>query len=118
MKKVLIVDDSKIILRILTNLVQQVDSDIEVVTAENGEEALEQYCDTFDLIMTDWNMPVMNGLEFVNNVRKESQTPIWMITTEGQRQSVIEALRAGVNNYIVKPIDKDVFFQKVKEFLK
>jgi len=116
--KVLAVDDSKTMLRIISNTLKRIGlNDIE--TAENGKEALEKYHKfSPELILTDWNMPEMNGLEFVKAVRKIDQdTPIIMITTEGGKAEVITALKAGVNNYIVKPFTPQVLKEKLSLFL-
>jgi two-component system chemotaxis response regulator CheY len=75
----------------------------------------------FDIILTDWNMPNMNGLELVKKVRSEGnhqKTPIIMITTEGGKSEVITALKAGVNNYIVKPFSADILKEKLDGVLK
>ena len=117
MFKVLIVDDSKVILKISANLIKHVCSECDVITAENGKEAMILFDDTIDLVMTDWNMPVMNGYQLVQKIRETSKVPIWMITTEGGRDEVIKALRAGVNNYIVKPMDKDIITTKLRDFM-
>ncbi len=116
--KILIVDDSKTMLRIISNTLKRIGHD-DNLTAENGQEALELYNNNkFDIILTDWNMPVMDGLAFVKAVRKiDKDTPIVMITTEGGKTSVIDALRAGVNNYIVKPFTPVVLKSKLADIL-
>ena len=75
----------------------------------------------YDIILTDWNMPNMNGLELVKKVRSEGthqKTPIIMITTEGGKGEVITALKAGVNNYIVKPFNAEVLKEKLDGVIK
>jgi two-component system chemotaxis response regulator CheY len=70
--------------------------------------------------MTDWNMPNMNGLELVKKIRADERyknLPIIMVTTEGGKKEVITALKAGVNNYIVKPFNKQILQKKLEEVI-
>ncbi|MEM6980765.1 MAG: response regulator [Planctomycetota bacterium] len=117
--KVLLVDDSgvmrKIIARGLNSLWVE-----EVVEAADGVEALEKYGDgsAFDLILTDWNMPNMNGLELIQAIRgKGHKIPIMMITTESEKSQVLLAIQAGVNDYLVKPFDQDMLQMKLERVL-
>lgn len=117
--KVLVLDDSKTMLRIITNTLKKLGYE-NAVTAKDGAEGLEKYNETqdFDIILTDWNMPNVNGLEFVKAVRKQNQDiPIVMITTEGGKREVIIALKAGVNNYIVKPFTPQVLKSKLEDIM-
>ncbi len=116
--KILIVDDSLTMRRIIGNVVVQLGfSKDEFDEAEDGVKAwtlLEQ--GHYDVILTDWNMPNMNGLELVQKIRATGahlKTPIIMITTEGGKGEVISALKAGVNNYIVKPFSAEVLKEKL-----
>lgn len=117
-KKILVVDDSSTMRRIISKSLIELGVDpAGIVHAVDGLEALEKLKVThsFDLILTDWNMPKMDGLELVHNLRKipeSARTPIVMITTEGNKKDVIEALKSGVNNYIVKPFTSETL--KVK----
>jgi two-component system chemotaxis response regulator CheY len=106
--KILVVDDSSTMRRIITNVILQLGykkDDIE--EAENGQIAWEILNNgNFDVVLTDWNMPIMSGLDLVKLIRNEEKyasLPIIMITTEGGKAEVVTALKAGVNNYIVKP---------------
>ncbi len=111
--KVLVVDDSVIMRRIISNNLKMAGF-TQIVEAGNGAEGLKNL-EGIDLILTDWNMPVMDGLAFVKEVRKNgSKTPIVMITTEGTKTEVMEALKSGVNNYIVKPFTPETFVEKIK----
>jgi two-component system chemotaxis response regulator CheY len=110
-------------LRIISNTLKRVGYN-NIVTAEDGVEGWAAYNEakekgeTFDIIFTDWNMPNMNGLQFVKHVRNVDQdTPIAMITTEGGKAEVIMALKAGVNNYIVKPFTPQVLKEKISAIL-
>ncbi|MCJ8327064.1 MAG: response regulator [Campylobacterales bacterium] len=116
--KILIVDDSSTMRRIIGNVVQQLGfSKDDFDEAEDGVKAWEQLGKAqYDIILTDWNMPNMNGLDLVKKVRAggpHQKTPIIMITTEGGKMEVITALKAGVNNYIVKPFNAAVLKEKL-----
>lgn len=119
--KILVVDDSSTMRRIIKNTLQRLGHE-EVLEAEHGVEAwalLGQHPDV-QVLVTDWNMPEMNGLELVKKVRAESKyadMPIIMVTTEGGKAEVITALKAGVNNYIVKPFTPQVLKEKLEDVL-
>lgn len=114
--RVLVVDDSKVMRRIIRNILASVGID-DIVEAGDGQQALKQLeLARVDLIMTDWTMPVMNGLEFVKAVRKLPQwasTPIVMVTTEAGKSSVAEALAAGIDGHLCKPFSQ----QSMKEII-
>ena len=114
--KTLVLDDSGTMRRIIVNTLKRIGI-TDIVEAENGKEGLEKYEQSKpDLILTDWNMPEMNGLELVKKVRADSrftELPIIMVTTEGGKSEVIVALKAGVNNYIVKPFTPQILKEKL-----
>lgn len=119
--KVLIVDDSGVMRRIHINVLreQKID-DADMLEAEDGAAAfaLAQQED-IDLFLVDWNMPKLNGLSLVKKLRateKYAKTPIIMITSEGARYNVVDAAKAGVTNYIVKPIRGNVLWDKIKKY--
>ncbi|EAL5792685.1 two-component system response regulator, partial [Campylobacter coli] len=94
----------------------------DVLEAEHGVEAwdLLEKNEDIKILITDWNMPEMNGLELVKKVRAEKKyedMPIIMVTTEGGKAEVITALKAGVNNYIVKPFTPQVLKEKLEDVL-
>jgi two-component system, chemotaxis family, chemotaxis protein CheY len=119
--KFLIVDDSITIRRIIANALKTVGF-ADTVEASNGVEALEKLSNhPVDFIITDWNMPEMNGLDFIKKVRATpvwSSLPILMITTRGAESDVIEALQAKVNSYIVKPFTPQELKEKIDGILK
>jgi two-component system, chemotaxis family, chemotaxis protein CheY len=119
--KILIVDDSITIRRIITNALKTVGFP-DTVEAANGKDALEKLTNSnVDFIITDWNMPEMNGLDFIKQVRANpeySSLPILMITTRGTEHDVIEALQAKVNSYIVKPFTPQELKEKIEVILK
>ena len=121
--RILIVDDSSTMRRIIGNVVMQLG--IERDNFDEAEDGLKAWNmlsgKQYDVILTDWNMPNMNGLELVKKIRAEGNhknTPIIMITTEGGKSEVITALKAGVNNYIVKPFNAEILKEKLDGVVK
>ncbi|WP_024954332.1 response regulator [Sulfurospirillum arcachonense] len=119
--RLLVVDDSSTMRRIIKNTLARLDYK-DVLEAEHGVQAWQIMCenDDIDVLITDWNMPEMNGLELVKKVRAEKKyedMPIIMVTTEGGKAEVIVALKAGVNNYIVKPFTPAVLKEKLEDVL-
>ena len=121
---VLVVDDSSTMRRIVAKALMDLGlSEDHITQAVDGVDALEKLKakKKFDLVLTDWNMPKMDGLALVNNIKliPESQDiPIVMITTEGSKKEVIEALKSGVNNYLVKPFNLETLKIKLFPILK
>ena len=119
--KFLVVDDSPTMRRIVCNALREIGYS-EVVEAEDGEDALGTlYSDTIDFIITDWNMPIMNGLDLTKSIRSHDrfgELPILMITTRGMQEDVIAAMQARVNNYIVKPFTAKILREKIDMILK
>jgi two-component system chemotaxis response regulator CheY len=114
--KFLVVDDSPTMRRIVINALRQYNWN-EIVEAKDGIEALEHLSvGKFDFIITDWNMPNMSGLELIQQIRSIDSTshlPILMVTTRGQKADIIEALKARVNNYLVKPFTPQALKEKI-----
>jgi len=120
--KFLVVDDSSTMVRIIVNVLLRIGALKEnILTAENGKEGYDVYKknkEILNFILSDWNMPIMNGLDFIRLVRKEDNNIfIIMITTEGGKSEVITALKAGVNNYIVKPFTPQVLSDKLQDIM-
>lgn len=117
---IITVDDSSTMRRIIKNTLQKIGF-VSILEAGNGIEALEVMAkNKIDMIVTDWNMPEMDGLTFVRTVRQKEQykdTPILMITTEAAKEDILTALRSGVNNYVVKPFTPDTLQEKVFKLL-
>jgi two-component system chemotaxis response regulator CheY len=119
MPKILVVDDSSTMRRIICNTLKSIEQE-NVVEAGDGVEGLAalQANGDIDVILTDWNMPNMNGLDFLTKVReKDKDIPILMVTTEAEKQNVVTAIKAGANNYIVKPFTPEVLKEKLGPFL-
>ncbi|MCA9733275.1 MAG: response regulator [Deferribacteres bacterium] len=118
--KFLAVDDSPTMRRIVANTLKRLGYE-DVVEATNGKEALEKLAtSSIDFIITDWNMPEMDGLEFVQNVKANGETsdlPILMITTRGVKDDIVDAMKAGVSSYIVKPFTPQVLKEKIDSIL-
>lgn len=117
---IITVDDSSTMRRIIKNTLQKLGFDT-VLEAGNGVEALEVMSkNNIDMIVTDWNMPEMDGLTFVKTVRQKDEykdLPILMITTEAAKEDILTALRSGVNNYVVKPFTPETLQEKVFKLL-
>ena len=115
--RALVIDDSKAIRIILRKLLGELG--FEVAEAADGREALERLngpMGPFDLALVDWNMPEMNGLEFVREVRGQGgheDLTMVMVTTETESGQVVRALAAGANEYIMKPFSRDVLVDKL-----
>jgi len=115
--KLLVVDDSSTMRRIIKNTLARLGYKdvLEGADGVEGWNALDANPDV-EMLITDWNMPEMNGLELVKKVRADDRfkdLPIIMVTTEGGKAEVITALKAGVNNYIVKPFTPQVLKEKL-----
>lgn len=112
----LIVDDSRTTRRLISDIMRTLDFD--VVEAGDGREALDTLnrIGNADVVLVDWNMPVMNGLEFVKAVREDpkfSDMPLLMVTTETEMDQMALALMAGVNEYLMKPFDEEMVRSKL-----
>ncbi len=117
--KVLLVDDSKTMRNIQRSVLTELGA-TEIVEAGDGLEALAKL-DSFrpDLALVDGVMPNMDGLSFVRAFRERDRaTPVIMVTTESERSRVIEAIKAGVDNYVVKPFTPDLLAQRIGETMK
>lgn len=120
-KTVLVVDDSAMMRKIVIKNLRECGFDVSVIEASDGKEGLEKFnAGGVDLILCDWNMPVMDGLAMVREIRKlgtEKKVPIVMITTEGSPEKVKDAVLAGATNYLAKPFTPDRFKEKLAKIL-
>jgi two-component system chemotaxis response regulator CheY len=112
----MVVDDSRAMRAIICGILRE--AGIGAVEASQGREALERLQDNpeVQLILVDWNMPVMDGLEFIQAVRARSEyqsVRIMMVTTETESDQVVRALEVGANEYLMKPFTKDVLIAKL-----
>ena len=119
--KILVVDDMVTMRRIVKNILKQLGfSNID--EAENGQEALQKLrADTFGFVVSDWNMPVMSGIDMLRAIRADEKlktTPVLMVTAEAQQSNLVEAVQAGVNNYIVKPFTAETLQEKITKIFK
>lgn len=118
MSKAMVVDDSKAIRMILAKTLRDVG--YEVLEAANGKEALtafERENSNISLVLVDWNMPQMDGLEFVKRLRadpRHSSVVLMMVTTETEIEQMVKALEAGANEYVMKPFTKDIISDKLR----
>lgn len=113
--RALIVDDSRFVRGYLRGLLQQ--KGIECVEAADGQAGLNQLHaeGKFDLVLLDWNMPVLNGLEMLKKLRSEdfAGTKVLMVTTEAENDYILRALEAGADEYLMKPFDHEAFNDKL-----
>lgn len=118
--KILVVDDFSTMRKIIKNLLKQAGYK-NIVEAEDGGEALKVVkSEKVDFIISDWNMPNMNGLEFLKAVRADSESsslPFLMVTAEGLQENVVAAVKAGVSNYVVKPFTAEVLDEKIGKII-
>lgn len=116
--KILLVDDSRTIRNIQKNVLGQL-GHTDILEAGDGVEALQVLKTTRpDLMLVDWNMPNMDGLTLVKTVREtDTGLPIIMCTTEAEKTRVLEAIKAGVNNYVVKPFTAETMAEKIEQTL-
>jgi two-component system, chemotaxis family, chemotaxis protein CheY len=114
--KILVVDDFATMRRIIKNILKQLGYN-DIDEADDGAAAIAKLKSTkFDFVITDWNMPNMSGLELVKAIRSDENIksiPILMVTAEALKENIIEAVKAGVNNYIVKPFTAEVMKEKI-----
>lgn len=119
--KLLVVDDSLVMRRIIVSAAAVVGA--ECVEAREGAQALERLNAEptgFNLVCLDWNMPVMGGLEFLQTIRADARwktLPVLMITTEGSRDSILAALKAGATGYLTKPFNQQDLQSKLMDCL-
>ena len=120
--KILVVDDFSMMRKVIKNILKQLDFHV-ILEAENGREALELLKSNEDiaLVITDWHMPVMNGLELLIAIRKNPPTaklPVLMVTAEALQENILAAIKAGVSNFVVKPFDANMMKEKIDKIFK
>jgi two-component system, chemotaxis family, chemotaxis protein CheY len=119
--KILIVDDMVTMRRIVKNVLKQLGfSNID--EAENGQDGLQKLKSSkYDFVVSDWNMPVMTGIDMLRAIRADEQLkaiPVLMVTAEAQQKNLVEAVQAGVSNYIVKPFTAETMQEKLAKIFK
>ena len=118
--KVLVVDDMSTMRRIVKNILKQIGF-TDMVEAENGQDALNKLKagdNGIGFIVSDWNMPVMQGIELLRAIRADpdlKHLPFLMVTAEAQKENIIEAVQAGVSNYVVKPFTAEALEVKLEK---
>lgn len=115
--KCLVVDDSATMRRIVVNALKTIGYG-DIVEAGDGQEALAKCDGSIEMVITDWNMPTMGGLDLVKNLRANPATakvPILMVTTRSVKEDILQAVQAGVNSYILKPFTPQVLKEKLDQ---
>ena len=119
--KILVADDSSTMRRIILNCLRKAGYD-QFVEAADGKEGLAQLkAESIDLVITDWNMPNMSGLQFLQEIRSSepfAKLPVIMVTTQSVSDDIKQAVQAGVNGYILKPFTPDAIKERVEAVLK
>jgi two-component system, chemotaxis family, chemotaxis protein CheY len=114
--KILIVDDMSTMWQIVKNILKQVGF-FNTEEAENGQEALQKLrVDSYGLVVSDWNMPVMTGIDLLRAIRADEKlksVPVLMVMAEAKKEDLIEAIQVGVSNYIVKPFTAETMQEKL-----
>ena len=115
MKTCLIVDDSKVIRKVARHILETLEFSVE--EAGDGREALER-CEASmpDVVLLDWNMPVMNGLDMLKSIRADAtlaKLPVLMVTAEAKKENIIAAAQSGANGYVVKPFTAITLEEKI-----
>lgn len=120
-KKVLVVDDSNVMRQIIKKNLKELGF-ADITDAEDGAAGLKKLGDGgIDLVVSDWNMPKMTGIEFLKAVRADAglkDTAFIMVTSEADKTKIVEAVEAGVSQYIVKPFNANQLEEKVKQIFK
>jgi two-component system chemotaxis response regulator CheY len=119
MKNVMVIDDSRIMRNIVKNIFTTLKIPCNYLEAGDGVQALKLLgAENVDLILLDWNMPNLSGIDFLKKVRAMEQykkIPVVMITSEAAKLNVVEAIKSGVTAYITKPINEKVFLEKISK---
>lgn len=119
--KILIVDDSLVMRKLVVKSLKQAGFDVDPIEASDGTEALKKFDPkTIQLVISDWNMPRMDGLSFVKKIRedkKKKYIPIIMLTTEGSMAKFEQALDSGVDDYVTKPFTPETLKKKVEKVI-
>ena len=119
--KILTVDDFSTMRRIIRNMLRQLGY-TNIVEAEDGAEALNLlHKDKVDFVISDWNMPNMSGLDLLKAIRADEHLkplPVLLVTAEALKENVVEAVKAGVNNYVVKPFTAEKLKEKIDAIFK
>ncbi|MBI5118471.1 response regulator [Candidatus Poribacteria bacterium] len=116
--KVLVVDDSAVMRKVIIGALSQAGFN-DICQAADGQEAVTKVmAGDYGIVLMDWNMPNMSGLDALKAIRtNKSKVPIIMVTTEAEKSRIIDALKAGANNYIIKPFKPETIASKVGEVL-
>ena len=119
MKTVMVVDDSRVMRNIVKNIFEEINIPVHFLEAPDGEKALQILLNNpVDLVLLDWNMPNLSGIDFLKQVRAMDgyqSIPIIMVTSEASKLNVVEAVREGVTAYVTKPINAEIFLDKLSK---
>lgn len=117
--QVLVVDDSQIMRKIIIGALKKLGVN-DIMEASDGQQAIDivSHDATVGLVLMDWNMPVMTGIDAVRKIRAGNiKTPVVMVTTEAEKEKVMEAIKSGANDYLIKPFNHKDIQGKLEKFL-
>jgi len=117
-QRILVADDSGVMRKIIIRALNSVGA-TDIVQAADGQEAIDHFNSaSFDLVLTDWNMPHKTGIEVLEEIRqKDKAIPVILITTESEKARVLQAIQAGVSDYLTKPFDSDALKEKLDKYV-
>jgi two-component system chemotaxis response regulator CheY len=120
-QKVLVVDDFPTMRKLIRNVLKEIGFH-HICEADNGAAALSLLqSEKIGLVLTDWNMPAMTGLELLQRIRREPASkdiPVLMVTAEGNKENVVEAIKAGADNFVVKPFTAETIKDKIEHIFR
>jgi len=119
--KLLTIDDSRMIRRVICDVAATIGFEtIEAESGGRGLQAMKAETEAIELVLLDWNMPGMNGLEVLKEIKADQDLqhiPVMMVTTEGERKNIVAAIQAGAVNYLTKPFTQEDLAAKIYEIL-
>jgi len=120
-QKVLVVDDVTAMWKIIRNVLKEIGSN-HICEADNGAAALSLLrSEKIGLVLTDWNIPPMTGLELLQRIRREPASkdiPVSKVTTKGQKENILDAIKAGADNFVVKPLTAETIREKIEQIFR
>lgn len=120
-QKILVVDDFTTMRKLIRNVLKEIGFN-QVYEADNGAAALDLLrSEKIGLVLTDWNMPAMTGIELLQAIRREpacKDIPVLMVTAEGNKENVVEAIKAGADNFVVKPFTAETIREKIEQIFR
>ena len=119
--KILSIDDSAVVRKIIKGAVDVIEFDlVEASDGYEGLEILKKYSDEIKLVLLDWNMPGLSGIEVLKEIKKDENLksiPVMMVTTESEKENIVKAIKLGASHYVIKPFAMEELTRKILETL-